>query len=397
MKQPLIFAALLAATLTLAACSLLPENQITGASSNEPPTPTPIPTAVVPMQPRYTVKRGEVVDEVVFNGRVSPVIEEELFFRTDGRVRATYAKRDDMLTEGQVIAEFEIAALERDLASATLDLERAQSRLETAERDLAFDVETAEANLEIARLELARLRAAAVPDQTAVRVQEERVRLAEIAVERLKSGIDPLLRNDVERATLQVDKLQAEIAESTIVAPFDGQLLSMNLLAGQAVEGYRPIASIADVNSLEVAATLMSSQMEGLAEGMEVKITAVRRPGLELTGIIRQLPYPYGSGGNPSVSNVEERDDTTRIELNESLEEAGMELGDLVRVEVIRERKEDVLWLPPQALRNFDGRRFAVLEENGSQRRVDVEVGIETAERVEIETGLEEGQTVVGQ
>ena len=53
--------------------------------------------------------------------------------------------------------------------------------------------------------------------------------------------------------------------------------------------------------------------------------------------------------------------------------------------------------LPPQALRNFDGRRFAVLEENGSQRRVDVEVGIETAERVEIETGLEEGQTVVGQ
>jgi hypothetical protein len=171
----------------------------------------------------------------------------------------------------------------------------------------------------------------------------------------------------------------------------------MSLIAGQGVEAYRPVASIADVNSLEIAATLMSSQMDGLEEGMEVKVTAARRPGLELTGIIRQLPYPYGSGGNPSVSNVEERDATTRIELNESLEEAGMELGDLVRVEVVRERKDDVLWLPPQALRNFDGRRFAVLEEEGSQRRVDVVVGVETTERVEIEEGLEEGQTVVGQ
>lgn len=397
MKQPLMFAALLTAALTVSACSLLPETQVNRASTNEPPTPTPIPTAVVPMQPRYTVKRGEVVDEVVFNGRVSPVIEEELFFRTDGRVRATYAKRDDMLEEGQVIAEFEIAALERALISAELELERATSRLESAQRDLDFDIETAKSNLEIAQLELARLRAAAVPDQTAVQIQEERVRLAEIAVERLDSGVDPLLRNDVARAQLDVDRLSAEISESTISAPFTGQLLSMSLIAGQGVEAYRPVASIADVNSLEIAATLMSSQMDGLEEGMEVKVTAVRRPGLELTGIIRQLPYPYGSGGNPSVSNVEERDATTRIELNESLEEAGMELGDLVRVEVVRERKDDVLWLPPQALRNFDGRRFAVLEEEGSQRRVDVVVGVETTERVEIEEGLEEGQTVVGQ
>jgi multidrug efflux pump subunit AcrA (membrane-fusion protein) len=397
MKQPLMFAALLTAALTVSACSLLPETQVNRASSNEPPTPTPIPTAVVPMQPRYTVKRGEVVDEVVFNGRVSPVIEEELFFRTDGRVRATYAKRDDMLEEGQVIAEFEIAALERALISAELELERATSRLESAQRDLDFDIETAKSNLEIAQLELARLRAAAVPDQTAVQIQEERVRLAEIAVERLDSGVDPLLRNDVARAQLDVDRLSAEISESTISAPFTGQLLSMSLIAGQGVEAYRPVASIADVNSLEIAATLMSSQMDGLEEGMEVKVTAARRPGLELTGIIRQLPYPYGSGGNPSVSNVEERDATTRIELNESLEEAGMELGDLVRVEVVRERKDDVLWLPPQALRNFDGRRFAVLEEEGSQRRVDVVVGVETTERVEIEEGLEEGQTVVGQ
>ena len=61
------------------------------------------------------------------------------------------------------------------------------------------------------------------------------------------------------------------------------------------------------------------------------------------------------------------------------------------------ERKDDVLWLPPQAIRMFEGRRFVVLKEDDVQRRVDVKVGIETQERVEIEEGLEEGQVVIGQ
>ena len=68
-----------------------------------------------------------------------------------------------------------------------------------------------------------------------------------------------------------------------------------------------------------------------------------------------------------------------------------------MRVTVELERKADVLWLPPQALRIFDGRRFAVLQDGDVQRRVDVTAGIETPERVEIESGLEEGQVVVGQ
>jgi multidrug efflux pump subunit AcrA (membrane-fusion protein) len=90
-------------------------------------------------------------------------------------------------------------------------------------------------------------------------------------------------------------------------------------------------------------------------------------------------------------------DKSTRVTIDASPTEEGFELGDLVRVTVELERKADVLWLPPQALRIFDGRRFALLQDGDVQRRVDVTVGIETPERVEIEDGLEEGQTVVGQ
>jgi multidrug efflux pump subunit AcrA (membrane-fusion protein) len=121
----------------------------------------------------------------------------------------------------------------------------------------------------------------------------------------------------------------------------------------------------------------------------------VSRPSESIEGHIRRLPYPYGGGGRSS--GAENEDTSTRVALAVAADEAGLELGDLVRVNVVLERKADVLWLPPQAIRTFEGREFVVVQEEGeAQRRVDVKVGIESEDRVEIEEGLTEGQVVIG-
>ncbi len=199
----------------------------------------------------------------------------------------------------------------------------------------------------------------------------------------------------MSRAELNVSKLQADIADSQVIAPFDGQLLSFALTPGQSVDAYKSVASLADVSELEVSSDLISNQLVDLAEGLPARIMLVSRPGVELTGFIRRLPYPYGSGGRGTT--VEDMDKSSRVTVNQSPAEAGFELGDLVRVTVELERKDDVLWLPPQALRMFEGRRFAVIQDGDMQRRVDVVVGIITPERVEVKEGLEEGQVVIGQ
>lgn len=389
-------ATLLAILLVLSGCSLLPANRTQRAAADAP-TPTPIPTPVVPVKPTYNVQRGEIVDEITFSGRISPVIEEELFFRASGRVRAVYVRRNDMVTEGQVLAELEIDGLERELNSALLQLERANVLYEEAERDFEYQREIAEINLEKVRLRLASLQAQSSPDREAVSAQQLEVQLAQLALDKhIEDGINPLLANDVERAQFDVTKLEAEIAEAQVIAPFDGQLLSLSLTPGQAVEAFRPVATVADIEQLEVTADLLSNQMEDLAEEMSVSVVLVSRPGVELSGYIRQLPYPYGSGGS-STETIEDRDKSTRFTLEQSAEEAGFDLGDLVRVTVELERKEDILWVPPQAVRVFDGRRFAVVIDGEARRRVDVKVGIETPDQLEIEEGLEEGQLIEGQ
>lgn len=385
----------IALSLILSGCALLPAGRSAEIAANEA-TPTPIPTSVIPVKPTYTVKIGEILRERTFSGRIAPVVEEALFFRSGGRIRNVYASRNDFVTAGQIIADLEIDDLERELTSAQLNLERAQSRLYSAEKELEFQRRSAQINLEITNLRLLNLRTESPDDNFGISVQNKQVELAQIALERLSEGVDPLLINDVARAQLQVEKLQNAIADATITALFDGQLLSVSLTAGRPVNAFDPVVSLADITNLEVKADLISDQMNELAEEMPVEVSLVGRPGEILSGHIRRLPYPFGSGGSGEVIDP---DKSTRITIEQppDAEETDLELGDLVQVRVELERKDAALWLPTQAIRIFDGRRFVVVQDGEIQRRVDVKVGIQTNERVEIEEGLEEGQVVVGQ
>lgn len=385
----------IALSLILSGCALLPAGRSAEIAANEA-TPTPIPTSVIPVKPSYTVKIGEILRERTFSGRIAPVVEEALFFRSGGRIRNVYASRNDFVTAGQIIADLEIDDLERELTSAQLNLERAQSRLYSAEKELEFQRRSAQINLEITNLRLLNLRTESPDDNFGISVQNKQVELAQIALERLSEGVDPLLINDVARAQLQVEKLQNAIADATITALFDGQLLSVSLTAGRPVNAFDPVVSLADITNLEVKADLISDQMNELAEEMPVEVSLVGRPGEILSGHIRRLPYPFGSGGSGEVIDP---DKSTRITIKQppDAEETDLELGDLVQVRVELERKDAALWLPTQAIRIFDGRRFVVVQDGEIQRRVDVKVGIQTNERVEIEEGLEEGQVVVGQ
>jgi multidrug efflux pump subunit AcrA (membrane-fusion protein) len=466
MRRMTISTLLFLTLLVLAGCSLLPpaddtRNRSRAVVIQQGPTPTPIPTPIVPTKPTYKVQRGEVVKKVRFTGRVAPVREEELFFRTNGWVRNVYIERDDFVEAGQVLADLEIDDLERELASKLLDLERAQARLDEAERALANNIRRAEVEKEIARLRLEAARAqdlrprqeqAAVDlervqielqqaqeeyDQIAWRndrttaqqaadlqqatldyiqaraaydlalqaidnqkyelaILERQVELAQIRLDELNAGVDPLLKNDVERAKLDVEKLKAEIADAQIIAPFDGQILSETLTEGREVTGHIKVAIIADLSELEISADPSSSQLQELVEGMPVVAILSNRPGEEWHGYIRRLPYPYGGGGR-SEGTEEDEDKSTRIRLEGvSFENLDLEVGDLMTIEVVLEQKDDVLWLPPQAVRTFEGRKFVVVQDGELQRRVDVKIGIEGEDRVEIEEGLTEGQLVVG-
>jgi multidrug efflux pump subunit AcrA (membrane-fusion protein) len=105
------------------------------------------------------------------------------------------------------------------------------------------------------------------------------------------------------------------------------------------------------------------------------------------------LPYPYGTGGG--VAKVEDQDERVHISLT-APDSAELEVGDLVKVTVLIERSEDTLYLPPAAIRTFEGRKFVMVKVGDRLQKVDVKLGIEGEDRVEILDGLEEGQVIEG-
>ncbi len=438
-------------------CALLPIGCSLGQSQEEP-TPTPIPTPIVPTKPTYEVKRGEVVKEVEFSGRIAPVVQEELFFRTTGYVDTVFVELYDSVSEGQVLAELVIDDLERELSTAKLELERVGSNLKEAKRDLEYDIRKARVSLEITQLELegakakdpeplrtqaeadlekarvvlreaqeaydrvawrndleASSEAAALEQATLdyakveasyqlalqviaehpsqIAILERQVELAQIALDELEEGVDPALEHEVERARSKVQSLEARIAESQIAAPFDGQVLSSLISEGYSVEAFKEVMLIADPSDLEVRAKPDSMQLQEMEEGMSATMTLVNRPGEEIMGHIELLPSSYGSGGRSK--GVGDEDETTHIALDEVASGTGYDVGELIRVTVAVERRDNALWLPPEAVRTFEGRKFVVVRDGEAQRRVDVKIGIRGEDRIEIEAGLTEGEIVV--
>ncbi len=223
-------------------------------------------------------------------------------------------------------------------------------------------------------------------------ILEKDIQLAQQRIEQLQRGVDPLLELDVERVDLDIENTERRIADAQLIAPFDGQLLSVAIHPGDSANAFSTVMVLADPSQLETTAELGIEDLGEMSIGQKANISLRSRPEEDYDGQVRQLPYPFGGG----TIETDEGDTAVRISFDDPA--VALEMGELANVTIVLEEKSDVLWLPPAALRSFQGRTFVVVqEEDGSQRRVDVRIGIESDDRAEILQGLSAGQIIIGE
>jgi RND family efflux transporter MFP subunit len=352
----LLFLVALIATLVLESCSA------DGNPASEEATPTPLPTMAALAKPTYTVQRGEVIGTVSFTGRIAPVDQQPLFFPIDGRVRKVYVKEGDTVQTGTVIADLEGAAdLQRQLEMSQINLKRSELNAEIAQ--LNFDLFVAQ-----------------TPKGSTI--YEKRLAIEQDKLE--------LAKLDVQQATLGIQELEDSLSKTQLIAPMEGQVIELQLSAGSQVHAYNSIGTVADVTKLEISANVTDNN---ILDQLEVGMTATLVPSSGLgkpgTGSVRRLSLTSGS------AQPMEQDKSVRLSLDIPAADSGYKMGDLVDVTVIVVKKENVLWVPPQTIRTFSGRKFVVVQNGNVQTRVDVKLGVIGEDRVEILEGLTEGQVVV--
>ncbi|MCB0019764.1 MAG: efflux RND transporter periplasmic adaptor subunit, partial [Anaerolineales bacterium] len=282
------------------------------------------------------------------------------------------------------------------LAEAEAALSLAQDQLAVAAENQAADQRRAEIALELVQLQLDFAVDAAGDTPTseqslAIATLQLQVELAQLNLAEFDGAPDPTLMSQVAQAQVDVENLQTQIEESSLVTPIAGTVMVVNAAVGDAVAAGETVLVIADLNELEVQVTLLDRELQTLSEGMAALGTIPSRPDASFAMTVRQLPYPYGTGAQGT-----EADTTVRISFDNPAQMTDVNIGDRLEIAILLEQHEDVLWLPPAAIREFNGRLFVVIQDGQSQRRVDVKIGLQNENQVEITSGVSEGQVVVG-
>lgn len=281
---------------------------------------------------------------------------------------------------------------ERALRAAERSLEESQRSLDKTRDDEI--VENRKAQDKVAEAQRAVDTLLAGKDSKDIADARRAVDQAQLALEEAqKKGLNAETRA-VENAQRTHDRAQRKVDNGRIIAPQDGEITALSLDEGATVTAFDQVIEVADASKLEFAATLNGEQMRQLAEGQPVEIRLLTRPDIVIPATIRRMPAPYGSGGSGAV---QDRDQTTRFEVLDALGQTFKPGATLAKIRIVLERKASALLLPPEAIRTFEGRKFAIVRQGERERRVTVRVGITTEQQIEILDGLKVGDIVVGQ
>ncbi len=200
--------------------------------------------------------------------------------------------------------------------------------------------------------------------------------------DRLKDGPDP---DDVSAAQAKVDAAQATVNSLNIIAPFDGQVLSVDDRAGDTVSTGDLSVNLADLNHLYVETQVDESDVANVKLGNQAEVTLDAVSGITLTGEVSAI-NPVGEVVSGLVKYK------VRVDLDKVESETFLPLGTTANVIIQTKAASATLAVPISAIQNdSNGEYVWVIQTDGSSARVDVVSGSIVGDVVVVTGDLKEG------
>ena len=302
-----------------------------------------------------------------------------------------------------VDAEAALAQAQKEYATAQQNelsgLQSAEARVATAQADLDRLFAGAEADaLAAARARLARTQAdlasltgaesSGAVDAQVANLEAAEARLAQLTADPRASSL-ARAEAAVTLAQSQLTQVQIQLDDTTLRAPFDGMIATVNVSPGENISTQTPVVLI-DVSRYLIKVTVDEVDIARVSPGQSVDVL-IDALGTTLPGrVLRLEPLPQGD------SAVTAYRVTVEIDPTDSMLRPGMTAS----ATIIADRREGVVSLPVAALLTRDGQSFVELVTTGSDGKRSIEeravtIGLRTSEQVEIVSGLAAGDEVV--
>lgn len=345
-----------------------------------------------------TVRRGDLVREVVSQGRVVAASSPTLFSTEPGYV-SLQVDPGDTVTEGQILARVTSPDLNELLARERANLTRMQAELgrqkiesNRSRLQLVQTVALAEVDLQAMEREARR----ATEARRMEIINEFEYERAQDDLERARLEIQQAKQNgvlaresldfEVQALELQlksqqllVDALQRRVNDLALRSPVPGMVGNVQITEGQAVAASQPLITVVDLTAFEVEASVSEGFADDLAPLMNAEI---KLNGQDYAGRLTAI--------SPEVINGTV---VTRIGFQGGVP-GGLRQNQRVTARIMLEHKPDTLILDRGSF--FDSFRGDVFKVQGDKAvRTPVQLGGMSLRHVEIIEGLAVGDQVV--
>lgn len=243
------------------------------------------------------------------------------------------------------------------------------------------------------RLETARVQAALTLSQANQQVAnaQETLRKAQDALTTLKTGAASVdvkqAQTAVEASKLALQQAQANLDGATLIAPFNGKVLSVAAQKGDSVAANAAVVTLADLTQLEISTSVGQEDVTNVQAGQPASVTFDAKAGETFAGQVnRVVPTKASTSGAVTYNAF--------VALNKA--PAGLLPGMTADADIILAERKGVLILPRRSIR---ARANATIQlsvmENGRAVSRNVRIGLVGDQNVEILSGLQEGDQVV--
>jgi HlyD family secretion protein len=196
---------------------------------------------------------------------------------------------------------------------------------------------------------------------------------------------------DVDKKQLALADAQADLAGTTMKAPFSGTVLQTKVVAGNQVGPNTVILTVADLKTVQVAASVDETTIKRVSQGQTAQVTFDALVGQTLRGQVGEVPLAGALQGGVMVYEVP-------ISLT-GAEKLPLLVGMTANVKIQTGQAQNALLVPAMAIqRSSSGYQVLVpnaADPTGTPTAVTVEIGLSDGVNTQITKGLNLGDKVV--
>lgn len=291
---------------------------------------------------------------IAFTGSLKPLQEAIVSAESGGTVAKMLVAEGDEVQKGQIVAVMDNQTVSQNVQS------------------LQAQVDNSRANLALANTKLKQQQ-----------VLFEKGFVSKLALEQAQNEYQVALGNHkVQQAELA--KVSKNQADANVKAPIAGVVYEKLVNAGELVSAGGQILKLAQVNVLEIAATVSSEQVAFVRVGQEVSFTVAAGAPNHTGRIVRINP----------VADASTRQFTVFIHVDNP--ESVLKVGQFAQGKVVLQSLENALVIPQLAVRNIEQAPFVYAIEKGVLVQKNIKIVLQDAASglVAIE-GLSDGDNVL--